>query len=59
MKKLETCIQNGTADEYLATTEALARSLNIQSVPAIFIENDQIVPPNTLEGWEEILHLQS
>lgn len=55
--KLGRCLEGTAPDAYLATTEQLARSLDIQAVPALFVENRQVVAPPTVEGWETLLGL--
>ncbi len=56
-RKLATCLESGEAAAFVEQTEALAGALNIQAVPIVFIDNQQINPPTTLEGWEALLGL--
>ncbi len=55
--EFQTCLQSGAAETFIKKIETLAESLNIQSVPAIFIENKQITAPQTIEGWKTLLSL--
>lgn len=56
-KKFNACIQSGTAKQQIERTKEIARLLNIQAIPAIFLDNKQVNPPATVEGWEAILGL--
>lgn len=52
-----TCLNSGKAETYVTQTEDVARSLGIQSVPTFFINNIQINPPQSVEGWATSLGL--
>lgn len=54
---MSNCLASGEAQAYEAQNEAIARSLQIQSVPAIFIDNTQITPPTSVVEWERTLGL--
>jgi len=54
---LEECLATSGPDDYVERNKQLATLLNIQSVPAIFIDNEQVTPPAYVEGWETILQL--
>lgn len=56
-EKNNKCLQSIEMKEYLSKNEILARTLNIQSLPAIFLDNKQITPPNDVAGWEAFLEL--
>ncbi len=56
-KELNTCLAGGGAAAHRQKIEDLAHALNVQSVPAIFVNNTQIQPPTYLEGWESLLKL--
>ncbi|HYE59812.1 MAG TPA: thioredoxin domain-containing protein [Candidatus Kapabacteria bacterium] len=55
-KKLATCLTD-SAPTHVNNTEQIALSLNVQSVPAVFLDNRQITPPQTVEAWEALLGL--
>lgn len=57
--KFNECLESDTLDTYFKNTELLAKVLNIQSVPTIFVNNKQIEPPGILEGWETFLKLNN
>ena len=52
---LSTCLESPEVEAYLTLNENLAKSLNIQSLPAFFFNNAQIKAPSTIEGWKAIL----
>ncbi len=54
---LTTCLNNVATETHIVNTEALAMSVNVQAVPAIFIDNKQITPPQSLAGWKTVLGL--
>jgi protein-disulfide isomerase len=56
-KTLSECLASGRADAYLDRNKTLAESLNIQSLPTVFMNNRQIEPPATLDGWITFLNL--
>ena len=56
-KKLSKCLKSGQAENYVNLIKNQALQLNIQSIPAVFINNAQIKPPSSLEGWEILLNL--
>lgn len=55
---LQKCIESGKAEEHIGQVEQVAKLLDIQAVPTIFFENKQLVPPNSVAGWESLLQLQ-
>lgn len=57
-KKLATCLSSGAGGDHTAKVEALAAALQVQAVPAVFWNNEQITPPASLRGWEELLNLK-
>lgn len=54
---LQNCIDSPEAQAYISQNELIARALQIQQVPTFFIDNQQIQPPQSLEGWEAVLGL--
>jgi len=56
-KKFNACIQSGTGKQQIERVKQIARLLNIQAIPAIFLDNKQVNPPTTVEGWEAMLGL--
>lgn len=46
------CAKSPEVAQYMTDTETIARSFSVQSVPTIFLDNKQITPPTTLEGWQ-------
>ncbi len=56
-KKLDKCLSSGRPQLYKEKTESLAKLLNIQAVPALFIDNKQIQTPHTIEEWKALLSL--
>lgn len=51
------CLATEAPEQSVLQTEQTARTLNIQSVPAIFINNKQVQPPSTVQEWERVLGL--
>lgn len=56
-KKLDECLASGTPESQIQLTEALASSLYIQAVPAVFYEGKQVTLPDSEAGWEDLLGL--
>lgn len=56
-KKLTECLASPAPAAYREQTEQIARLLNIQSVPTVFLNNTQIETPPTIEGWQVLLEL--
>ena len=56
-KKLKECLVSTEMQNYQELTNQLARALNIQSVPAVFLNHVQIQPPDSLSSWEALLGL--
>lgn len=57
LQTLNRCLDTTEPDIYLQNNEVIARALSIQSVPAVFIDNTKIDPPQRLAGWETLLGL--
>jgi len=55
--RLQSCLQRNKAQQYIDRTKKLAKLLNIQSVPAVFLNGEQIKAPETLIQWETKLNL--
>ncbi len=55
---LATCVASPEAKQYITKVEQVATMLNIQSVPAFFIRNQQIDPAPNVESWKAILNLR-
>lgn len=45
------------SEAYIERTKQVAKFLNIQAVPTIFIDDKQVDPPLSIEGWEQYLQL--
>jgi protein-disulfide isomerase len=56
-KKLATCLASGRPELYQQKTQAIGKLLNIQAVPAVFVNNKQIQNAQTLEQWKALLAL--
>ncbi len=54
-KKLEACLLSDRPEQYQEKTKAIAKMLNIQSVPALFMNNKQISTPPTIDQWRTLL----
>lgn len=54
---LNTCLNSPEPTEHNQQNELIARSLQIQAVPAFFIDNTQIQNPTSVAGWESLLGL--
>jgi protein-disulfide isomerase len=57
LKELDSCLESGEATNYLKDVGTLARSLNIQGVPRIFLNNKQLPHVGSVSEWERILEL--
>lgn len=57
-KDLADCVASPEAATYIERTKQLARVLNVQAVPAFFIENKQIAAPQSVTEWELLLSLK-
>lgn len=55
--KLRTCLNSDKPSNYIKKTKKLAKLLNIQSVPAVFLNGKEIKPSQTVSGWENKLKL--
>lgn len=55
--KLEACLASPVAQNHIENTKALARELNVQALPTMFINNKQINIPTTLDGWRVLLEI--
>jgi protein-disulfide isomerase len=58
-QQFETCLNTSAGESHIQKTELLARKLNIQSVPTVFINNVQAQSPQTFAGWLGLLGLQT
>lgn len=56
-KKLATCLDSDRPDRVIELNKNIANTLNLQSVPTLFINNVQIETPKSLSDWERILGL--
>ena len=54
---IETCMQSDEPETHLKQVEAIARTLNIQAVPAIFKDGVQLHAPGSAIEWAELLEL--
>ena len=57
-RKLSSCLSEGSAYAHLDKNKTLARALNIQSVPTFFINDQQIVTPQSYREWVTTLGLE-
>lgn len=55
-KKLANCLNSQEVEDYIEINKSYADGLNIQKIPAYFLENKQINPKNENE-WKLILNL--
>lgn len=55
--KLNECLESTAAENYIAKVEQIASLLNIQAVPAVFLDGSQVEPPDTVADWEALLQL--
>lgn len=55
--ELDSCLATGEASALQQLNDELGQALQIQAVPAMFIDNTQIQIPSTVAGWEELLGL--
>lgn len=51
------CLNGPEAKAHIEYTKQIAKSLNIQAVPAMFKDNKQIPMQNSVEAWEQYLGL--
>lgn len=56
-KDLDACLSSERPNQEIEITKEIARTLNLQSVPTIFINNAQIEAPQSLEAWKQLLGL--
>ncbi len=57
IEKLNTCLESDRPDRIIELNKNIANTLNLQSVPTLFINNVQIETPKLLSDWERILGL--
>jgi protein-disulfide isomerase len=53
--EIKSCSSGSEAKQYMTDTQSIAQNLNIQAVPTIFLDNIQIQPPTTIEGWQALV----
>lgn len=58
-KKFSKCLNSTDVTNYIDNTKQIAKILNIQAVPAFFIENKQIQTPSSEYQWEDLLGLNN
>ncbi|KKW41477.1 MAG: DSBA oxidoreductase [Candidatus Magasanikbacteria bacterium GW2011_GWA2_56_11] len=56
--ELASCVNSPAADSHISRVKQLAAVLNIQSVPAFFVNNRQIEAPPSVEAWVDELGLK-
>lgn len=56
-KDLSSCLSSDRPNQQIELTKNIARTLNLQSVPTLFINNTQIETPQSIEDWRQILGL--
>jgi len=54
---LQECLDSSEPDTYIEKIRTLADLLHIQNVPTVFLENEQIITPTSVEEWEVLLGL--
>ena len=54
---MERCIESYLPEQHISTTEQIAATVQLQTVPTFFVNNKQIQNPQTVEEWENILGL--
>lgn len=57
IEELQTCLESERPDRVIEFNKNIANTLNLQSVPTLFINNVQIETPKLLSDWERILEL--
>lgn len=57
LEKMKGCALSPQAQEHDDQNELVARALQIQAVPAFFINNSQMPAPSSVSEWESILGL--
>lgn len=58
-KNFKECVAGEDAAQYIARVEQIARYLNIQAVPTVFIDGKQVNPAYNVEGWATMLGLHN
>lgn len=58
-KRLKQCLDSDKPDNYLKKNKQLAKLMNVQSVPSVFINGKEKQEPKTLSGWESLLNLNN
>lgn len=53
--RFQTCLDSGHADAYTNKNKEIAQVFGIQSVPALFLNNQQITVPANASMWEQLL----
>lgn len=56
-KAFKECVAGTDSTQYIERVKQIAKFLNIQSVPTVFVNGKQIEPPFNVEGWENLLTL--
>ncbi len=54
-EELASCLASDRPDRIIELNKQIANTLNIQSVPTLFIDNTQIQTPESLADWEHLL----
>ncbi|MFH1286421.1 MAG: thioredoxin domain-containing protein [Candidatus Magasanikbacteria bacterium] len=54
---LKECLSSQEPVDYLRANEQIAKILQIQSVPAVFVDGKQVPSPAYLSAWETVLSL--
>jgi len=55
--QLQTCMQSADAATHIQNTKDLAKLLNVQAVPTLFLNNNQISAPQSMDDWKALLSL--
>ncbi|MBI5222434.1 MAG: thioredoxin domain-containing protein [Candidatus Magasanikbacteria bacterium] len=54
-KKFNSCLESTAPKEQIERVKQIAKLLNIQAVPTMFLDNKQVNPPASVEGWEAMV----
>jgi protein-disulfide isomerase len=56
-KKIKNCLKTEEPKSYLTRSKQVALAVNVQSLPTLFVNDEQIQSPHTIEEWISILKL--
>ena len=55
--RLKKCLNSNQPDEYIQKTKELAKVLNIQAVPSVFVNGEEVRKPSSVTGWKNVLNI--